>query len=40
MIKTFKIKTINCSDGTLFPDEGEDIPNLINMSFEEFLEKY
>jgi hypothetical protein len=40
IIKNFKIKTINCSDGTLFPDDGEDIPNLINMDFEEFLKKY
>lgn len=40
IIKNFKIKTVNCSDGTLFPDEGEDIPNLINMDFEEFLKKY
>lgn len=40
IIRDLKIKTVNCSDGTLFPDKGEDVPNLINMDFEEFLKKY
>jgi len=40
IIRDLKIKTVNCSDGTLFPDKGEDIPNLINMDFEEFLKRY